>query len=113
MQRITRSLAVVILAGAVAPVVANAAPFGKMLPTHAATSNTKDRRISFTLINKSNVARDVTVDGHTYNLAPNKEITVSALPGSAVTDGAANGATPGKVLFMVDRSHKGATISLN
>jgi hypothetical protein len=113
MQRITRSLAIIILAGAVAPVAVNAAPFGKMLLTHPATSNTKDGRVSFTLINKSNVARDVTVDGHTYTLVPNKEITVSALPGSAVTDGASNGATPGKVLFMVNRTHKGATVSLN
>jgi hypothetical protein len=112
MLRMTRSLSVLILAGAMAPVVGNAAPFGNFLHLHP-VSDSKNGRISFTLVNKSNVAKDVTVDGHTYTLAPKQPVTVSALPGSKVIEGGSGSANAEKVLFTVDRMHKGATVNLN
>lgn len=112
MLRMTRSLSVLILAGAMAPVVANAAPFGNFLHLHP-VSDSKTGRISFTLVNKCDVAKDVTVDGHTYTLAPKQPVVVSALPGSKVIEGSSGSANAEKVLFTVDRMHKGATVNLN
>lgn len=106
MPRITRSFSVLILVGAMAPLAANAAPFGNFLHLHAGVSDAKDGRISFTLVNKSDAAKQVTVDGHTYTLTPKQPVVVSALPGSAVTE-ADSGSTTTKVLFTVDRMHKG------
>ena len=112
MLRMTRSFSVLILAGAMAPLVASAAPLANSLHLHSAFSNAKNGRVSFTLVNKSDAAKDVTVDGHTYTLAPKQPVAVSAEPGSKVTEGD-SGSANAKVLFVVDRSHKGATISIN
>ena len=113
MLRITRSFSVLILAGAIAPVAANAASFGALLNVHPGIKDTKGGRINFVLVNKSDVARTVTVDGKTYNLTPHQQVSVSAEPGSQVTEGDSGSATSQKVLFVVDRSHKGTTISIN
>lgn len=112
MLRITRPFSVLILAGAMAPVAANATSFSNFLHLHAGFSDAKDGRISFTLVNKSDAAKQVTVDGHTYTLSPKQPVVVSALPGSTVTE-ADSGSTTAKVLFTVDRMHKGATVSIN
>jgi hypothetical protein len=110
MLRITRSLAVFILAGAVAPVAANAASLGTILHLHP---ETKDARISFVLFNKSDVAREVTVEGHTYALTPKQAVPVSAHAGSKVTETRPGAAATETVLFTVDRLHKGTTVYIN
>ena len=113
MLRITRSFSVLILAGAIAPLAANAASFRTLLNVHPGIKDTKGERIKFVLVNKSDAARTVTVDGKTYNLTPHQQVTVSAEPGSKVTEDDSSSATSQKVLFVVDRSHKGTTISIN
>jgi hypothetical protein len=113
MLRITRSFSVLILAGAIAPVAANAALLGTFTNVHTGIKEAKSGRINFTLVNKSDVSRSVTVDGKTYTLTPHQPVSVSAEPGSQVTEEDAGSATARKVLFTVDRTQKGATISIN
>ena len=113
MLRITRSLATFVLAGAITPLAANAASFGTLLHVHSTIKNSKTEKISFVLVNKSDVARAVSVDGQTYTLTPHQQLSITAQTGSQVTDASSGSATPAKVLFTVDRMHKGATISLN
>lgn len=113
MLRLTRSFSVLILAGAMAPMAASAASFGTLLHTHPGVKDAKKGQISFILVNKSDAPRTVTIEGKTYNLTPHQQVSVSAEPGSQVTETDSGSATNQKVLFTVDRNHKGATISLN
>ena len=113
MLRLTRSFSVLILAGAMTPIAANAASFGTLLHTHPGVKDAKSGRVNFILVNKSDTARTVTVDGKTYNLTPHQQVSISAEPGSQVTESDSGSATAQKVLFTVDKAHKGATISIN
>ena len=112
MLRMTRSLAVLILAGAIGPVAANAALFGKSV-NQSGASQTKQERIKFVLVNKSDVSKNITLEGRSYTLTPHQELAVSALPGSQITETDPDGAKTEKVLFTVDRMHKGVTVTLN
>ena len=115
MLRITRSFSVLILAGAIAPLAANAAPLGPLTHMHPGIKDAKKGKnsVNFTLVNKSDVSHAVNVDGKTYTLTPHQQISVSAEPGSQVTEDDSGSGTSKKVLFTVDRTHKGATISIN
>lgn len=112
MLRMTRSLATFILAGAIAPVAAHAS-LATILHIHPAASQSKGAKVSFVLVNKSDVSRDVMVDGHTYTLTPHQPVQISAAPGSQVTESDAAHAKSATVLFTVDRMHKGATVYIN
>jgi hypothetical protein len=114
MLRMTRSLSVLLLAGAMAPVAANAASLAKLLHLHPGASKPNNEQVSFILFNKTSAPRDVDVDGHTYRLTPNQALMISAPAGSHVTEGAdAARSKPATLLFIVDRVHKGSTVYLN
>jgi hypothetical protein len=48
-------------------------------PTHK-----KDARVYITLVNKSSVFRDVSIDGHKYTVIPNDNLTVKGPTGTVV-----------------------------
>jgi hypothetical protein len=48
-------------------------------PTHK-----KDARVYITLVNKSSVFRDVSIDGHKYTVMPNDNLTVKGPTGTVV-----------------------------
>jgi len=112
MLRIPRSLAIFLIAGAIFPIAGNAAPFGALPSVQSSVKNAKSEKVTFTLVNKSDVTRAVAVDGHTYTLNPHQQLSISAPAGSQLTEVTSDSSTP-KVLLTVDRTQKGATISLN
>lgn len=112
MLRIQRSLALFLVAGTLLPVCAGAAPFAALPSVQSSVKSAKTEKVTFTLVNKSAVTRAVAVDGHTYTLNPNQQLSISASTGSQLTETTSDSSTP-KVLFTIDRTHKGATISLN
>ena len=113
MLRIKSLLATFVIAGAMAPVAANAASFGDALQVHPTIKNGKAEKISFVVINTREVSRSITVDGQTYTLTPHQQLSITAQAGSPVTDASSDSATAAKVLFTVERLHKGAKITLN
>jgi hypothetical protein len=109
----TRSLALLIFAGAVAPVGVNAASFGRILHLHPGGAPAKDGRITVVLFNNGAMFREVKIDGRNYAVLPHHAISVTASPGTQVLSAGPGEARPGEVLVTLDRSVKDATIYLN
>lgn len=106
------SLAVLLVAGAMAPATANAWPLGKGTHLHPATG--KDAQIAFLVHNRGKAAQDVKVEGQIYTIQPNASVTIKAPTGTqvfAATPG--TGYQSGDVLFSVSPQLKGATVSFN
>ena len=113
MLRMTRSLAFLIVAGAMAPLAANAAPMNTLPHSPAATTQSQKTTIKFVLVNRTDSARTVTIDGQPYTLTPKQSISIKASEGAQVVGtGEAYGGS-GKLLFTVDKVLKGTTVSLN
>jgi hypothetical protein len=113
MLRITRSLAIFILVGAITPVAANAASFGRILHLHPGSAHAADGRITVVLFNNSAMFREVKIDGRNYTVLPRHAISVTASLGTQVISAGPGNARPGEVLVTLDRSVKDATIYLN
>src|SRR5450755_4570124 len=88
MLRITRtfanSLALLVVAAAMAPATANAWPIGKIFHLHSATSQSQDTRITVGVGNHSAMFRDVRVGGRVYTVLPNHGLTIKAPVGTQV-----------------------------
>jgi hypothetical protein len=111
-RTISRSLAVLIVAGAIAPVAANAWPLGKGSHLHPAEG--KDAQVAVMVHNRGKAAQDLKVDGQIYTVQPNASVTIKAPVGTqvfAATPGA--GYQSGDVLFSVTPQLKGTTVSFN
>jgi hypothetical protein len=113
MLRMTRSLAVLIFAGAIAPVGADAASLGRILHLHPGSPHPVEGRITVVLFNNRAMFREVKIDGRNYAVMPHHAISVTALPGTQVLSAGPGAARPGEVLVTLDRSVKDATIYLN
>ena len=78
-------------------------------PTHK-----KDARVFVTLVNKSPVFRDVTIDGHKYTVLPNDLLTVKGPAGTIVYAASTYGkAHTGDALVQLAPSMDHSRISLN
>jgi len=112
-RTIASSLAVLLVAGAMAPVAANAWPLGRLLHLHPTVSNSQDTRISVQVFNKGVGLQDLKVDGHIYTVLSHESLTIKAPAGTTVF-----AASPGyrhrkgDLLFAVTPEMKDAKISI-
>jgi hypothetical protein len=116
MLRINRvigsSLALLLLAGAMAPVTANAWPLGKQVHLHPQADQAHAANIAVEFYNKGKVAQDVKVGETVYTVPPLKALTIKAPAGTAViADTASEGHQKGDVLFTFASALKGARVS--
>src|ERR1039457_3907605 len=84
------SLAVLLLAGAIAPAPANAWPLGKVFHMHPRSAQPEDTRITFHLTNQDGFVQQVKVEGRVYTIVPHGALTIKAAEGTeiyAVTSG--------------------------
>jgi hypothetical protein len=117
MLRINRvlasSLAVVLIAGAVAPLTAHAWPLGKA-HLHPGSDDASTASIAVQFHNKGTSAQSVKVNGTVYSIPAAQSITIKAAPGTQVfADTAGQGYSKGDVLYVVRGDLKGATVSFN
>jgi len=117
MLRMTRvfgsSLAVLILAGAIAP-AASASPIGRLFHLHPRAAQTRDTRISLQVYNKGFIFQDVKVAGKIYTVLPHQWLGIKAPAGTEVyTESTSFEHRKGDLLFAVTPEMKGATISIN
>jgi hypothetical protein len=115
MVRMTRafagSLSAILLAGAMAPVSAMAAPAGGMIASPI--SFHKDSTVKVVIINKEKTSQDVKADGHVYTIAPEQSVTIVAAAGTPVyADSEGPGHQKGDLLFKVGPEMKNAKILL-
>jgi hypothetical protein len=109
---LTTSLAVLLVAGAMAPAEAHAWPFGKALHLHPDADQTKDAKVAFLLHNKGELAQNVRVDGTVYTVGPLQSVTIKAPAGAAVyADSPGAGHQRGELLYVVRGDLKDATVS--
>jgi hypothetical protein len=118
MLRMTRvlasSLALFLVAGAVAPATANAWPLGKGSHLHPASDPSKVAQISLLIHNRGEAAEEVKVSGQTYTVQPHASVTIKAPVGTQVYAGSAGtGFKSGDLLFSVSPEMKDATVSFN
>jgi hypothetical protein len=106
-RSIVRSIAVLILAGAIAP-IANAGLVGSLLTPTFAAKQTKIAIVPIKLFNKGDESQTVKVDGTVYTVAPHASITFKAPTGTP-----GKGYVKGDVLFAVSPEMKGETIMFN
>jgi len=110
---LARSLAVLVLASAVAPAPANAWPLGKLFHLHPHAAQSEDARISFHLANHGDFVQQVKVDGHVYLIVPHGALAIKAAGGTeiyAVTSGPKHRA--GDLLLAVKPETRDKTISI-
>jgi hypothetical protein len=110
---LARSLAVLLIAGTIAQVSANAWPLGKLLHMHPHAARPEDTRITFHLTNQDGFLQQVKVDGHIYTIVPHGALTIKAAPGTqiyAVTSGIRHRA--GDLLVAVKPQMQDDTITI-
>ena len=118
MLRITRtfasSLAVLLIAGVMAPAAANAWPMGKRTPPDPGAARSQGARISVQVYNKGQISQDIKVEGQVYTVQPHQSLTIKAPAGTVVyADSTGNGYSKGDVLFTFMPTMKGATVKFN
>jgi hypothetical protein len=107
------SLAVVLIAGAAAPVTANAWPLGKA-HLHPGSDDSKAVLIAVQFHNKGTSEQAVKVNGTLYSIPASQSITIKAAAGTQViADTPGQGYTKGDVLYVVRGDLKNATVSFN
>jgi len=112
-RTLARSLAILLLAGAVAPASANAWPLGKLFHMHPHSAQPEDTRIAFHLTNQDGFIQQVKVEGRIYTIVPHGALTIKAAEGTAiyaVTSGIKHHA--GDLLVAVGSQMRDATISI-
>ena len=118
MQRITRtiasSIAVLLVAGTMVPVTANAWPLGKKANSNAAATQTQETRISVQVHNKSKQDQSLKVEGQVYTVPAHQTLTIKAPLGTAVyADSVCKGHVKGDQLFSFTKEMKDATFSID
>lgn len=113
-RTLASSLAVIIVAGAIAPVSANASPLGKLLHLHVTGAQIMDARITVQVYNQAPLFRDVKVDGHVYTLMPRHGLSIKAPVGTPVYAASTGfGHRKGELLFTVTPKTKDTTFFIN
>jgi hypothetical protein len=107
------SLAALLIAGSVSPIVAHALPIGSALQLHASEKQNQ-KLIAVHVYNKGEQLQDVKVDEQTYTVKPHDTVVIKAPSGTAVyAASAGTGHQKGDLLFTVTPDLKGATVSFN
>ena len=112
-RTLARSLAVLLLTGAIAPAPAHAWPLGKLFHLHPGATQPKDTRIPFHLTNQDGFLQQVEVDGRVYTIVPHGALAIKAAEGTeiyAVTSGIKHSA--GDLLVAVKPQTRDRTISI-
>jgi hypothetical protein len=81
---LARSLAALLLAGAIAPAPANAWPLGRLLHMHPHAAQPEDTRIFFHLANRDGFVQQIRVDGRIYTIVPHGSLDIKAANGTEV-----------------------------
>jgi hypothetical protein len=111
MTHMSSLLAVLILAGALAP-AANASPVGMLVHFHP--QQAQDTRITIRVYNKGAIFQDVKVAGKIYTVLPHERLVIKAEPGTEVySESTGFGHRKGELLFAVKPEMKDTTISIN
>jgi hypothetical protein len=108
------SLAVVLVAGTMSPIAANAWPLGSKAHLHPGSNDASAVLIAVQFHNKGNSEQAVKVNGTVYSVPASQSITIKAPAGSQVyADTAGQGYNKGDVLYTVRGDLKAATVSFN
>jgi len=111
-RTLASSLALFLLAGAMAPVATNASSMSKK--DHTNSSTVQGVSIAVQVYNRGTTAQDIKMGGQTYTVQPHQSITLKGAPGADVfADTAGNGYQKGERLFRFATSINGATIKIN
>lgn len=107
-------VAILILAGAMAPAAVGAGPVGNLMHPYFAAKTAKDAAVQIKLHNKGTISQDVKVNDKVYTVKPNDSITIKAVAGTQVYAATAGtGYKSGDVLFAITPQLDGMTISFN
>jgi hypothetical protein len=113
-RTIAGSLAVLLVAGAMAPATANAWPLGKKTSSDPSAAKSQGPPISFQVYNRGKNSQDIRVAGQVYTVPSQQTITLTAAPGAEVyADSEGNGYQKGTLLFTIIPTMKGAKVSFN
>jgi hypothetical protein len=108
------SIAVLILAGAIAPTAANAGSVGNLMHPYFAARATKDATVAIKLYNQGVISQDVKVNDKVYTVKPHASVTIKAPAGTQVYAATASANhQPGDVLFAITPQLDGETLSFN
>ena len=110
------SFAILILAGAIAPMAANAGSVGNLMHPYFAAKATavKTTSVQITLYNKGTVAQNVKVNDKVYTVKPHASVTIKAPAGTQVFAATASAThQSGDVLFALTPQLDGDIISFN
>ena len=108
------SLAVVLVAGTMFPIAANAWPLGSKAHLHPGSDDAKAVLIAVQFHNKGTSEQAVKVNGTVYSIPASQSITIKAAAGAQViADTTGQGYSKGDVLYVVRGDLKGATVSFN
>ena len=111
---LANSLAVVLLAGSMAPATDNAWPLGRSLHVDSTAARSVDATITFRIVHKGSGVRQVKVAGRVYTLMPHGAVSISVPQGTevfAVSGGFGHHA--GDLLFAVKPSLNGDAVSID
>jgi len=113
-RTITRALAVLLVAGVMAPAAANAWSFGKKTKTDASTVQGQGTNIVVQIYNRGTISQDLKMGEQVYTVQPHQTITLKGASGTDVyADTAGNGYQKGERLFQFAPAMNGATVKLN
>jgi hypothetical protein len=113
-RTIACTLAVLLVAGAMAPVAANAWPLGTKTNPDTTVAQTHETRVSVQVHNKSKQAQGLKVEGEVYTVPAHQTLTFKAPLGTAVyADSACKGHSKGDLLFSFTTEMKDATFAID
>jgi len=113
-RTIASSIAVLLVAGTMVPVTANAWPLGKKANSNAAATQTQETRISVQVHNKSKQDQSLKVEGQVYTVPAHQTLTIKAPLGTTVyADSVCKGHIKGDQLFSFTKEMKDATFSID
>jgi len=113
-RTIASSLAVLLVAGAMAPVAANAWQMGNKTNPDTTATQTQKKLISVQVYNKGQTSQDLKVEGKVYTVPSHQTLTIKAPLGTAVyVDSTGGEYQKGEVLFTFMPAMKDATVKFN
>jgi len=111
---IVSSLAVLLLAGALDPVAANAWSFSKKTKSDASAVKGQGTNIVIQVYNRGLAPQDIKMDGQTYTMQPPQSLSIKGMSGTAVyADTTGNGYQKGELLFKLAPNMNGGTVKFN
>ena len=113
-RTIASSLAVLLVAGAMAPVTAYAWQMGNKAISDTTATKTQEKGISVQVYNRGQTSQDLKVEGKVYTVPAHQTLTIKAPLGTAVyVDSTGGEYQKGEVLFTFVPAMKDATVKFN